>query len=140
PSSSLGSATAQGISFVEPGTNDQPTAIFMAAKSPSDLNAQLAAAQQAVLTAQKNVDAARADAASSLQSPPRICAAVGASPNPPGGSGSTTTTTSPTGPIAACQDALNDVLDAQTAVSEAQSALVDASNQLDQVLQKIEAT
>jgi HlyD family secretion protein len=93
-----------------------------ATTDPSDAN--LAAAQQAVLNAQHDVDTALNTATSALNAAVTVCANVG--------------TQSPTSAddLTACQTAIKTVLDAQTAVSTAQTALSNASTALDDLLAK----
>jgi multidrug efflux pump subunit AcrA (membrane-fusion protein) len=94
----------------------------------------LAAAQQAVVTGQHNVDAALTAAANALNSATSVCASF-TDPAP------TTTTTPPSTPDAtACQAAINDVLTAQNAVSNAQHTLASASSALDALLAQRAAT
>ena len=89
---------------------------------------ELQQAQQAVLHAQHQVDVAIAASSAALDHATAVCAQVGVDP-----STTTTTTTAPvsttvpTDALAACQQALNDVLTAQKAVQTAQGSLVDAS-------------
>ncbi len=99
------------------------------AASTSDSNPDLAAAQQAVLAAQHDVDTARAQAATSLASATTVCAAIGVD-----------VTTDPAAALTsinACQTALQAVVTAQTAVSDAQTALASASGALDDLLTQL---
>jgi multidrug efflux pump subunit AcrA (membrane-fusion protein) len=111
--------------------------------------AQISAAQQAVLVAQRNVDAAIAAADTALASAATICAAAGisttsathptATTTPPATTAATGTTASPsTTPtpeqLQACQTGTKTVLSDQTAVSTAQTALATASSALDALL------
>jgi multidrug efflux pump subunit AcrA (membrane-fusion protein) len=88
---------------------------------------EIGAAQQAVLAAQHAVDAARSTAAAKLDSATSVCAAVGADVDPSDPAGATST-------IQACQSALQDVVSAQGAVSDAQADLVTAASKLDDLL------
>jgi trimeric autotransporter adhesin len=88
---------------------------------------EIAAAQHAVLAAQHAVDAARSAAAAKLDSATTVCAAVGADVDPSDPAGATST-------IQACQAALQDVVSAQGAVSDAQHGLASAATQLDDLL------
>ena len=96
---------------------------------------ELQQAQQAVLHAQHQVDVAIAASSAALDHATAVCAQVGVDP-----STTTTTTTAPvsttvpTDALAACQQALNDVLTAQKAVQTAQASLVDASQAYDDLL------
>ena len=96
---------------------------------------ELAAAQQAVLDAQKKVDAAITAADGALANVDSVCAAV--TPTP-----STTSTTAPGGgdPYAACTQALTDASTAQHALSAAQKTLSSATKALDDLLQKRAST
>src|SRR5262245_57218850 len=78
----------------------------------------LAKARQAVLDAQKDVDAKLADAQTALDSAALICQNVGTT----------------AGDVSACQTALDAVLDAQTAVQASQKALNTAASALDDLL------
>jgi HlyD family secretion protein len=93
----------------------------------------VAAAEQAVLDAQKKVDATRTDAASALTAATKVCAAVGVD-------ASTADPSATTASINACQTALNQVVTAQGAVNDAQTTLASASSALDTLLQKIAST
>ena len=96
---------------------------------------ELQQAQQAVLHAQHQVDVAIAASSAALDHATAVCAQVGVDP-----STTTTTTTAPvsttvpTDALAACQQALNEVLTAQKAVQTAQASLVDASQAYDDLL------
>ena len=111
--------------------------VLTAATTPSGPgNAELAAAQQAVLTAQKNVDAALSTATEALDSATTVCAAAGVgTADPP----TTSTTTPTTEALTACQTATKNVLTAQTAVSAAQQTLAAASTALDALLTRLAA-
>ena len=111
--------------------------VLTAATTPSGPgNAELAAAQQAVLTAQKNVDAALSTATEALDSATTVCAAAGVgTADPP----TTSTTTPTTEALTACQTATKNVLTAQTAVSAAQQTLATASTALDALLTQLAA-
>ena len=76
-------------------------------------------AQDAVVAAQSDVDKQIADAQAALASATDLCAAI-----PQDGSDTTAA-------VAACQSALSDVMAAQTAVSDAQTDLSNASNAFD---------
>ncbi len=133
-------------------TTSAPTAGPPASTAPSgstgsaagSADAELRAAQQAVLDAQAAVDAALAEAEAALDAATRVCADVT-------GGGDTTTTTSTTTPdraaaaadpssegdadaIAACREALAAVRRAQAEVAARQSALADASRTLDALI------
>jgi RND family efflux transporter MFP subunit len=103
-----------------------------AATMPSASDAALAAAQQAVLDAQHQVDAALNVATTALDSATTICAAAGVGATPP--------TTPTSAELAACQTATQAVLDAQTAVSTAQHQLATASTALDTLLAQMAAS
>jgi multidrug efflux pump subunit AcrA (membrane-fusion protein) len=103
-------------------------------------DSQLAAAQQAVLDAQKQVDADLLAAEQALATADRICAAT---PIPTASATTPSSTTTPTTPTTtdgdagatACRDALQAVLDAQHTVSQSQTALAQTSTALDALLQ-----
>jgi multidrug efflux pump subunit AcrA (membrane-fusion protein) len=107
------------------------TATLLAAVT-SAVDPDVAAAEQAVVSAQKNVDAARDKAAASLASAKSVCAAVG--------QGTSTDPSGVTSAVNACQTALQAVIDAQAAVSSAQADLAQASKTLDDLLTKIANT
>lgn len=114
---------------VAPTTTTTPAATAGTGTGTVD-SAALRNAQQAVLDAQKSVDAAIATSESAYQSAAAVCDA--ATP--------TTTTTSPstsvpaTDEIGACRTALADVLAAQKATAAAQTALASTSEALDRLL------
>jgi multidrug efflux pump subunit AcrA (membrane-fusion protein) len=106
---------------------------------------QIAAAQQAVLDAQAQVDTAIAASQQALDDAATVCAAVGGDPSttttttaPPAdgtsSSSSSTPTTADPGPIDACQAALATVQEAQTQVADAQGVLNDAVSAYDDLL------
>ncbi len=99
---------------------------------PTVDDGDISAAQQAVLAAQQQVDAVQATAATALQSAQTVCASVGTDTTPADGAGAGTSSS-----ITSCQQALDDVLTAQQAVSDAQSALSTAMDHLDQLLQQL---
>jgi HlyD family secretion protein len=88
----------------------------------------IAAAQQAVLAAQQQVDTARSHASAALASATNVCAAIGVNPADPSGA---------VAALNACQTALQDVATAQTAVNDAQTALAAASTNLDHLLDQL---
>jgi HlyD family secretion protein len=114
-------------------TGNQATATLLAAVTEASTDPDVAAAQQAVLDAQKKVDSTRTDAASALTAATKVCAAVGVDAG-------TADPSATTASINACQTALNDVVTAQSAVNDAQTALASASTALDALLQKIAST
>ncbi len=127
--SSLTGASAQSFAYREPAPGEATATLFAAVKLAST-DPDVAAAQQAVLDAQKKVDSARNEAATSLTAATKVCAAIGvdaATPDPSAAVAS----------INACQTALNQVVTDQTAVNDAQSALATASSNLDDLLQKL---
>lgn len=101
----------------------------VAVTTTTQADAELSAAQQAVLSAQQQVDTDLAAAQQALDDAQAVCAAV-ASPS----TTDTTASTVPDDDVSACQDALAGVLDAQHVVAASQSALADASRALDQLL------
>ncbi len=118
-----------------------------AATRTSSNDPQLAAAQQAVLDGQKQVDADLLAAQQALAAADQIC---GASPPAPARAPAPTSTTSPTttsttptttpttgeaSGTTACRDALQAVLDAQHTVAQSQTALAQASTALDALLE-----
>lgn len=131
-----GSGAGAGIS----GAASASTAAFRTAAAPRIVLAaatpdpRLAAAQQAVLTAQQRVDAALATAATALTAETQACAPLTTTTTP-------TSTTTPTTPdVGACQQAIAAVSTAQAAVSDAQHALASASSDLDTLLANLSAT
>ncbi len=148
-----------------PGTRGSTTPGAPGSSGASAIEAQVRAAQQAVLAGEKAVDSALETAQQALDSATRICAAVttpttavartspsttvaagatsAAAASKPG---STTTTTTPstggggTGGIEACQLALQKVLDAQQAVKDDQTSLNTAASNLDTLLAKLAST
>jgi HlyD family secretion protein len=138
-----GGATGGGSGSVTPasfgggsGTSGTATLVTPAAVTAAD-DPELEAAQQAVLSAQQQVDTDLANAQQALDDAQAICAALSTETTP-----STTTpeegggTNSGGDGIAACQGALVGVLDAQQIVAASQSALADASRALDQLLEE----
>jgi trimeric autotransporter adhesin len=107
------------------------TATLLAAVT-SAVDPDVAAAEQALGTAQKNVDAASDKAAAALASAKSVCAAVG--------QGTSTDPSGVTSAVNTCQTALQAVIDAQGAVSSAQADLAKASKSLDDLLTKIANT
>ncbi len=142
-----GPAAARTVAAAAPGGPTTPGGATAGTTAAPDA-AQISAAQQAVLAAQKNVDAAIATANTALASAATICAAAGVSTTSsahPTATTAPTTTTAPrstaspsTAPtpeqLQACQTATQTVLTDQTAVSTAQAALATESNALDTLL------
>jgi HlyD family secretion protein len=122
--------SAQSVAY---RTGNQATATLLAAVTEASTDPDVAAAEQAVLGAQKKVDSTRTDAASALTAATKVCAAVGVDAG-------TADPSATTASINACQTALNDVVTAQSAVNDAQTALASASTALDALLQKIAST
>jgi HlyD family secretion protein len=113
----------------------------IAAVTTLEEDPELAAAQQAVLTAQQQVDTDLAAAQQALDDAQAICAALSApDETPPTTSTADETASSQpddpgtTDDVAACRDVLVGVLDAQHVVAASQSALADASRALDDLL------
>ena len=98
-------------------------------------NAELAAAQQAVLDAQKAVDEATAAADLAYDNAVSVCSA--ATVQATVDEGSTTTTSAATDDSAACLAALQAVLDAQAEVSAAQAQLTEAVDALNALLDEM---
>jgi HlyD family secretion protein len=96
----------------------------LAAGAPAD---DLPGAQQAVLAAQHQVDAARTHADGAIASATNVCAGVDVTADP----------TTALAALNACQTALHDVATAQAAVSDAQTALATASSALDALLEQL---
>ena len=92
--------------------------------------AQIKAAQQAVLDAKKQVDADLATAQKALDDANAACATSSAT-DP---TSTTTSTTTPASGTDACQAALQQVLVDQQAVATSQAALADASNHLNDLI------
>jgi trimeric autotransporter adhesin len=104
-------------------TTVQPTFTEVSAVGADDITS----AQQAVLAAQHDVDGARDTASAKLDSASSVCAAVGQDVSPSDPAGATST-------IQACRSAMQDVVAAQHAVSDAQAALATAAAHLDDLL------
>ncbi len=109
----------------------------------------LATAQQAVLSAQRSVDAAMATSAAKLAAADHVCADTTADTSPstttPTATDTSTTpsTTTPSTPgddVGACRTALGDVATAQRAVADAQSTLAAAMSKLDSLLTTASST
>lgn len=118
PGGSAGSGSAALTALTVPGRGDSS-------------GSSLADAQQAVLTAQQQVDAALGTATEALDSASTVCAAAGV--------GSTSSTPPTSDALTACQTAMKAVLTAQTAVSVAQQHLAEASTALDALLAQLAA-
>src|SRR2546427_727753 len=103
------------------------TSIRLVAAYMSADQSELGKLQQAVLDAQKAVDAAIATATTAYNNALSVCAAVTSNPNPP------PTSTQ----VSACESAISAALDAENQVRIAQNTLVDASKALDDFLQKL---
>lgn len=97
-----------------------------AVSMPNGHDTPLSAAQQAVLDAQKKVDAALNSATKAIDAAAIVCATAGV--------GTSTPTTPTADELTACQTATKDVLTAQQAVSTAQQELATASKALDALL------
>jgi len=133
---SVGTSTSGTAGTTGIDTLITPIAAVTALEDP-----ELAAAQQAVLTAQQQVDTDLAAAQQALDDAQAICAALSTpdETTPTTSTPDATTSTQPddagtTDDVAACQDALVGVLDAQHVVAASQSALADASRALDDLL------
>ena len=129
-------ATAQPTSYSNDAgdTADSSTrTIFIAAKGGTDQD--LAAAQQAVVDAQRKVDQDLATADQAYATAQQVCSAVTdtASTSSSSGSSSSSSDTTNDG-VAACSKALDDVLQAQHQVSTSQAALAQALSALDALL------
>jgi HlyD family secretion protein len=130
-------ATAQPTSYSSDvgDTADSSTrTILIAAKGGTDQN--LAAAQQAVVDAQKQVDQDLAAADQTYATAQQVCSAI---TNTDGGAdsssqSSSSSTDASNDDVAACTKALNDVLQAQHQVSTSQAALAQALSALDALL------
>lgn len=117
-----------------------PAPIVLTAASPLS---QLGPDQQAVLTAQQQVDATLAAAATALATENQACTAFATpAPTTPTTTTAPATTPGPSAPpdVTACQQAITGVSAAQTAVSDAQKALATAANDLDSLLATISAS
>ena len=122
-----GSPTAQTAAATSSSANTYVLAAAISGPGPGT-DPAIAAAEQAVLDAQKQVDVALAEADAAMASANAVCAGI-TTPSP-----STTTTTSEPDPITACANALAQVQVAQKAVSTAQNNLATASAALDALL------
>ncbi len=120
-------ALEQGLSGETPtssrGNGSNPVGLTAA---PSTSSPEIAAAQQAVLAAQRKVDEALHTASNALDAATTVCAAAGV--------GSSSPSTPTADQLTACQTATNDVLTAQTAVNEAQQELATAAQTLDDLI------
>jgi HlyD family secretion protein len=106
-------------------------------------DAELRAAQDAVLQAQQEVDAALSSAEAALANASQVCAesttttttstSTTVAPSPPEGS------PAPSDGSTVCEEALQASLDAQRALVEAQQQLVDASDELTALLDELAA-
>jgi multidrug efflux pump subunit AcrA (membrane-fusion protein) len=141
-----GSLTVSPTAFsAAPGTGARLVSGAVEAAGVDDPD--VAAAQQAVLAAQQQVDSDMAIAQQALDDARTICASVGeqltldpeASSNTSTPDPSTTTTAPTNDAVSACQDALTAVLDAQQVVADDQTALADASRALDDLLAQLAA-
>jgi multidrug efflux pump subunit AcrA (membrane-fusion protein) len=112
-------------------TGTGPVTATLLAAVTSAVDPDVAAAEHAVLAAQKAVDGARDKAAAALSSAKSVCGAIGNDASDPSAA---------TAAVGACQTALQAVMDAQASVSSAQSTLAQASKTLDDLLQKIANT
>jgi trimeric autotransporter adhesin len=112
-------------------TGTGPLTATLLAAVTSAVDPDVAAAEQAVLAAQKAVDGARDKAAAALSSAKSVCGAIGNDASDPSAA---------TAAVGVCQTALQAVMDAQASVSSAQSTLAQASKTLDDLLQKIANT
>jgi HlyD family secretion protein len=130
-------SSAQQSAFRTGETGTSGVVLVAATSDP-----QLQQAQQAVLNAQHQVDVALAAASAALDHATTVCAQVGVDPSTTTTTTTTapTSTTVPTDALAACQQALNDVLTAQKAVQTAQASLADASKAYDDLLGQRAAT
>jgi len=119
--------TGSSGAFAQNARAGTDTTIILATATPPD--PQLAAAQQAVIDAQKKVDAALTAADNALADVDSACADTTTSTT------STTTTTTPQpNPAAACVQALNAASAAQHTLAKAQQQLADATTALDDLL------
>ena len=132
-------------------------AVFTAVKTDTGGDPQLTAAQQAVLSAQQQVDATTATATTALASATNVCGdfvdktakdaasnsstQTAAGPaNAPSAQPATPPTPPPDDGLSACQTAIKDVLTAQNAVADAEKALAGALTTLDNLLAPRAAT
>jgi multidrug efflux pump subunit AcrA (membrane-fusion protein) len=136
------------LASLDTGSGDDSIVLASATQDTGpQTDPELAAAQQAVLDGQREVDDRLVRAQDALDSADRICAAVGEDDDPAPtdttSSTSSTSTTAPsttttaddgTAPIEACRAALGTVLDAQRSVSAAQVGLAQAAAALDDLL------
>ena len=113
-----GSPTAQTAAATSSSAGTYVLAAAISGPGPGT-DPAIAAAQQAVLDAQKQVDVALAEADAAMASANAVCAGI-TTPSP-----STTTATSAPDPITACANALAQVQVAQKAVSTAAEQLGD---------------
>lgn len=113
-------------------TGDDPTIVLISTAQSSD--DAVREAQAAVLEAQRQVDEDLRSAGEALASAQQICAAIGEDPDPEDEE-------PPADPsaedLSACQDALTEVLAAQSAVQVSQNELAAASNALDAFLSEL---
>ena len=124
-----GSPTAQTDAATSSSANTYVLAAATSSPGPGPgTDPAIAAAEQAVLDAQRQVDVALAEANAAMASANAVCAGITTT------SPSTTTVTSEPDPITACANALAQVQVAQAAVSTAQNNLATASAALDALL------
>jgi HlyD family secretion protein len=98
---------------------------------------ELAAAQQAVIDAQKQVDDDLIAADQAYATAQQVCASITtttSSDSSDSSDDSSSSSSDPSDDVTACSNALNDVLDAQHKVSQSQDALVSASSAYDKLL------
>jgi HlyD family secretion protein len=115
-SGGTGGSSSTSATAAAARTGTTPAVILTAA--PTD--PQLAADEQAVLTAQQQVDAALADAATAIAAETTACAPLSSTTPPP-----------TVAQVTACQQAVTAVTTAQNTVASAQKALATASSTLD---------
>jgi HlyD family secretion protein len=152
PSTSAGASSAGSSGAATPASSTSSSsgtasAVLTAFTSSDDSGLQ--AAQQAVIDDQKQVDADLAAADQALASAHQTCASMSSATSSGDGSPSTTTTTAPTSQatttttapgggsneqVGACYNALAAVLSAQQKVQQSQNKLASASSDLDQLL------
>lgn len=140
----LSTALNDGTSTGTSSTASSVTTTSQVAATPvAGGGSDLAAAQKAVIDAQRAVDAAMATSNAKLAAADAVCVGDVASDasttdstttTPSSTTSTTTTTTSPDDGTAACRTALGDVAAAQHAVSQAQPTLASAMETLDGLL------
>jgi HlyD family secretion protein len=141
-------ASVEGVAYVTSAVDTGGSPASVAAVSLASANVtddELAAAQQAVLAAQEQVDSDLGKSQQALDDAAAVCASVGQTASMSTSTSSSTTSSSSTSSttqaddsddsdVAACRDALDAVLAAQQTVSADQATVTKAASALDALL------